>query len=58
MAARWTSGWRPGATTWSDPAARPLYFVLLGWSGERVMTIRDFRHARYAVADADIVALS
>ncbi len=42
----------------ANPAGKPAYFVLLGWSGERVMTIRDFRHARYAVADADIVALS
>jgi RNA polymerase sigma-70 factor (ECF subfamily) len=41
----------------ADPAGRPGYFVLLGWTGGRVMTIRDFRHARYAVADAEIVAL-
>jgi RNA polymerase sigma-70 factor (ECF subfamily) len=41
----------------ADPKGRPSYFVLLGWSGERVMTIRDFRHARYAVADAEVVAL-
>ena len=42
----------------ADPAGKPVYFVLLGWAGERIMTIRDFRHARYAVADAEIVALS
>jgi RNA polymerase sigma-70 factor (ECF subfamily) len=42
----------------ADPSGRPAYFVLLGWSGERVMTIRDFRHARYAVADAEVVALT
>jgi len=42
----------------ADPSGRPSYFVLLGWSGERVMTIRDFRHARYAVADAEVVALT
>jgi len=41
----------------ADPSGRPAYFVLLGWSGERVMTIRDFRHARYAVADAEVIAL-
>ena len=41
----------------ADPSGRPSYFVLLGWSGERVMTIRDFRHARYAVADAEVIAL-
>ena len=42
----------------ADPKGKPSYFVLLGWSGERVMTIRDFRHARYAVADAEVVALT
>jgi len=33
--------------------ARPDYFVVLGWSGERVSTIRDFLFARYVVADAE-----
>jgi len=42
----------------SDPAGKPIYFVLLGWSGERVASIRDFRHARYAVEGAEIVMLS
>lgn len=32
---------------------QPDYFVVLGWSGERVATIRDFLFARYAVADAE-----
>ena len=41
----------------ADPKGKLSYFVLLGWSDERVMTIRDFRHARYAVADADVIAL-
>ncbi|HKS64825.1 MAG TPA: RNA polymerase sigma factor, partial [Xanthobacteraceae bacterium] len=41
----------------ADPRGKPSYFVLLGWSGGRVTTIRDFRHARYAVADAEVVAL-
>jgi hypothetical protein len=28
-----------------------------GWAGERIMTIRDFRHARYALADAEVIAM-
>ena len=39
----------------NDPAAQPLYFVLLGWSSERLITIRDFRYARYGMDGADIV---
>jgi RNA polymerase sigma-70 factor (ECF subfamily) len=38
------------------PAARPAYFVLLEWAGDRVATIRDFRHAPYAIEDAELVA--
>lgn len=33
--------------------ALPDYFVVLGWSGERVSTIRDFLFARYVLADAE-----
>jgi RNA polymerase sigma-70 factor (ECF subfamily) len=33
--------------------ALPDYFVVLGWSGERVSTIRDFLFARYVTADAE-----
>ena len=59
-----TQGWRawPGLVE-GRPAvliqqheradARPDYFVVLGWSGERVSTIRDFLFARYVVADAE-----
>ena len=32
-----------------------LYFVLLGWAGERVSDIRDFRYARYAMEGAELV---
>jgi RNA polymerase sigma-70 factor (ECF subfamily) len=40
-----------------DPAkpAAPNYFVLLDWANGHVETIRDFRYARYAVADAEVV---
>ena len=34
----------------NEPDGRPKYFMLLGWSAEKVTTIRDFRHAPY-VAD-------
>jgi RNA polymerase sigma-70 factor (ECF subfamily) len=36
---------------------RPDYFVVLGWSGERVSTIRDFLFARYVMADAEHLSL-
>ncbi len=29
----------------SDLTARPTYFVLVEWSGDDVVSIRDFRHA-------------
>ena len=59
-----TQGWRawPGLVE-GRPAVliqqhersdvRPDYFVVLGWSGERVSTIRDFLFARYVLADAE-----
>ena len=38
-----------------DPTTREvLYFVLLGWDGERVVDIRDFRYARYALEGAEL----
>jgi RNA polymerase sigma-70 factor, ECF subfamily len=40
-----------------DPAARPSYFVLLRWSGERLLAIRDFRYARYVAEAADFAVL-
>jgi RNA polymerase sigma-70 factor (ECF subfamily) len=39
------------------PDARPDYFVVLGWAGERVLTIRDFLFAAYATADAEYYSL-
>jgi RNA polymerase sigma-70 factor (ECF subfamily) len=35
----------------------PDYFVVLGWAADRVVSIRDFLFARYALADAEIRAL-
>jgi RNA polymerase sigma-70 factor (ECF subfamily) len=37
-----------------DGAGRPLYFVLLDWSGEQLGAIRDFRYARYAMDGAKV----
>lgn len=35
-------------------AARPAYFILLDWSGDRVQSIRDFRYVPYIAADAKV----
>ena len=32
-----------------DPTARPVYFILLAWDGDKIAGIRDFRFARYAI---------
>jgi RNA polymerase sigma-70 factor, ECF subfamily len=40
-----------------DAKATPTYFMLLGWERGKVLVIRDFRHARYAIEGAEIVAL-
>jgi RNA polymerase sigma-70 factor (ECF subfamily) len=33
----------------NEPDGKPKYFMLLGWSADKVATIRDFRHAPYVV---------
>jgi len=40
-----------------DESGGPAYFVLLDWAEGRVVTIRDFRFARYALDGADIKSL-
>jgi len=40
-----------------DPSGKPSYFIVLQWTGGRVSTIRDFRHARYAIEAAEIVVV-
>jgi RNA polymerase sigma-70 factor (ECF subfamily) len=40
-----------------DASGAPTYFVLLNWVGDRLIGIRDFRHARYAADGAELVAL-
>ena len=38
-----------------DPFKAPTYFVLLTWGDDRVVSIRDFRHARYTIEGAEVV---
>jgi RNA polymerase sigma-70 factor (ECF subfamily) len=38
-----------------DPSGAPAYFVLLQWAGDKLTSIRDFRHARYVSEGAEIV---
>ncbi|MDB5631832.1 MAG: polymerase, sigma-24 subunit, subfamily [Tardiphaga sp.] len=40
-----------------DAAGQPSYFVLLDWTADGLIGIRDFRYARYAIEGADIVTL-
>lgn len=36
----------------SDPSGPPRYFILIGFDGEQVADLRDFRYASYVMADA------
>jgi RNA polymerase sigma-70 factor, ECF subfamily len=36
-----------------DASSRPSYFILLRWADDRLLTIRDFRFARYATEGAE-----
>ncbi|SEP31554.1 RNA polymerase sigma-70 factor, ECF subfamily [Rhodospirillales bacterium URHD0017] len=40
----------------AQPSGPPTYFLLLDWAGDRLLGIRDFRYARYAVEDAELIA--
>jgi RNA polymerase sigma-70 factor (ECF subfamily) len=40
-----------------DATGAPTYFVLLDWAGDRLIGIRDFRHARYATDGAELLML-
>ncbi len=37
-----------------DASSRPSYFILLQWTDDRLLTIRDFRFARYATEGAEL----
>jgi RNA polymerase sigma-70 factor (ECF subfamily) len=39
----------------SEPQAWPTYFILLEWADDKLIAIRDFRHARYAAEGAEMV---
>ena len=41
----------------ADPNGAPRYFVLLDWSADGVIRIRDFRYANYAMEGAEVVLL-
>jgi RNA polymerase sigma-70 factor, ECF subfamily len=38
-----------------DPIGNPIYFVLLEWRIDKVIRIRDFRYARYAIEGAALL---
>ncbi|MBV8190767.1 MAG: sigma-70 family RNA polymerase sigma factor [Alphaproteobacteria bacterium] len=38
-----------------DPSGQPLYFILVDWSEERLMNVRDFRYARYVMDGAELI---
>jgi len=40
-----------------NESGSPMYFVLLDWADDRVVNIRDFRFARYALDGADMTSL-
>lgn len=46
------------ATDPSDPTDKPIYFILLEWTGDHVLKIRDFRYARYVMDGADVHLLA
>jgi RNA polymerase sigma-70 factor (ECF subfamily) len=40
-----------------DPDERIKYFVVLDWAGEKVVRIRDFGFARYAMEGAELAVM-
>jgi RNA polymerase sigma-70 factor, ECF subfamily len=38
-----------------EPQSQPAYFILLTWEHEQISLIRDYRHARYVMRDAEIL---
>ena len=40
-----------------DVLGTPMYFLVLEWARDRVVSIRDFRYARYAMEGAEIRVL-
>lgn len=42
------------ATDTNGESNKPAYFILLEWTGDQVLKIRDFRYARYVMDGADV----
>mgnify|MGYP002651037709 FL=1 len=40
-----------------DPSVPPSYFIMLEWADGKIVSIRDFRYARYVVESAGVAAL-
>jgi RNA polymerase sigma-70 factor, ECF subfamily len=40
-----------------DPSGRPAFFVVLEWANDRIVAIRDFLLARYALEGAELLTL-
>jgi RNA polymerase sigma-70 factor (ECF subfamily) len=38
-----------------NSSGRPRNFILLEWAGDKVLSIRDFSHARYVMADVEVI---
>lgn len=60
---RLSIGWVDGelaaiVTDPSDPGASPFNMIVIDWAGERIVRLRDFYHARYALDGAAISGLS
>ena len=41
----------------NDPSGRPAHFVLLDWTDEKLIHIRDFLFAPYAIEGAEVAVL-
>jgi RNA polymerase sigma-70 factor, ECF subfamily len=41
-----------------EPSGAPVYFMLIDWVNGKVARIRDYRYARYVMADAEITDLA
>ncbi len=50
---------RPAALVcdWADASKLPAYFILLAWADDRVVDIRDFRYAGYAIEGVELLVL-
>jgi RNA polymerase sigma factor (sigma-70 family) len=55
LAPAWLDG-REVIAVYEDPqAVKPSYLMWLEWTADRISFIRDYRHVRYVIDDADLV---